>query len=305
MAIKNGFNKRPVVNEYANLLSNCLLKIGFKHAIKREYRVFITHDIDDFARYDKFSKFIKALVGDIVKRHSIRSFFITLSDYFKINLNKQKDVYNTFDFLMNKSDEIGVKSRFYFIPGKIGESDVRFDIDNPKVIKTIKEIEKRGHIVGIHPGFETLGNREQLFSEVNRLRRYVDRLEEGRHHYLRVKLPVTLNDWSDAGLKIDSSLGFYSTIGFRSGICQEYEIFDFIERQKTGLIERPLLVMDTALRSETNTKEEFVEEVCKLNQLVKEFSGDFVLLWHNSNLLRNEWYNWDKVYQEILNKIKL
>jgi len=305
LSIKNEFHKRPLVNEYADLFGKFFREVGREIDIKRAYRLFLTHDIDDFARYDSYSKFIKALAGDLLKRKSLKSFFRTISDFYNIKFKGVDDVYNTFSFLMDESERIGVKSAFYFIAGKLGETDVRFDIDRRDVSKIIELIEKREHIVGIHPGFDTLDNFANLKIELDRLKKYCENIEEGRQHYLRVKLPDTWNHWVDAGLKIDSSIGFYSHIGFRAGICCEFETFDVLKREKTGLIERPLIVMDTALRRLVVLQDDAVSEIVLINDIVRKFKGDFVLLWHNSNLTRNEWQNWDRVYQKILDIIKV
>jgi hypothetical protein len=302
--IKYKINHLPIVNIYAELIVKMLQEFGLKHLSKKEYQVYLTHDIDDFARYDKFSKFAKALVGDIVKRFSIKAYFQTLSDYFKIKLKKINDVYDTFDFLMNESNRIGVKSHFYFIAGKLGENDVRFDIDHPDVQKKISTVLKNGHYVGIHPSYDTYCDFKQLNVEIKRLKKYNYNVLEGRQHYLRFKIPQTWNDWSNSGLKVDSSLGFYANIGFRCGICNEYETFNVITSKKTGLCERPLIVMDTALKLVSQSKEDAVSLVKEISDTVRCFKGDFVLLWHNSNLTRNEWYGWDKVYIDILDKVK-
>jgi hypothetical protein len=304
LSVRFGFYDRPIVNEYIQLLEKLLhnfCNIDIKN--KRGCKVFLTHDVDETARYDTFFKILKALGGDIIKRKSLSTLFGTLKDCYNIKIKKQSDVYDTFDLLMDLSDKKAVKSRFYFIPGYNGEVDVRFDIRNSKIKNITEKIKLRGHIIGIHPSYSSFCNKKQLEAEKDRLEEYCTNIEEGRQPYLRFKIPDTWQDWEDSNLKVDSSIGFYNRIGFRAGICYEYPVFNVVTRKQLNLRERPLIVMDTALRKLCVTKEKSVETVFKLHEYIKKYNGDFVLLWHNNNLKVNEWAGWDKVYQQIIEKV--
>ncbi|MDD3860073.1 MAG: polysaccharide deacetylase family protein [Bacteroidales bacterium] len=304
LSVKFDYYDRPIVNEYIQLFRILLEKAGiFIEEKSRESKVFLTHDVDEIARYDTFAKILKALGGDIVKRKSIRTFLKTIKDVYRIKIRNQKDVFDTFDFLMDLSEKRGVQSRFYFIPGYIGEEDVRFDIRNPKVKNIIDRISLRNHIIGIHPSYSSFCNINQLSEEKKRLENYVENIYEGRQHYLRLKIPETWQNWEDCNLKIDSSVGFYNRTGFRAGICFEYPLFNIVKRKKLQLRERPLIVMDTALRKECGSKEKSIEKAIKHAEYCKKYQGDFVILWHNSNLSVNEWAGWDMVYKQILEQI--
>jgi hypothetical protein len=304
-SVKNNIHKRPVVDEYVELLKNFIQKkFSFNNFNSRVFKSYITHDIDYLFRYDNFIKFLKALGGDIVKRKSLTDFFTSLRDYYNYNFRKLPDVWDTFDYLMDLSEKKSIVSRFYFIAGKKGEFDVRFDIDDTKCIQILQKILARNHIVGIHPSYSSFNNENQLKLEISRLQQYVNKVEEGRQHYLRFSIPETWNIWEKSGLKIDSSLGFYSLTGFRCGTCMEYKVFDVIQRKMLNLTERPLIIMDTALKRESkNDKNSAINISLDLLNIVKRFNGDFVLLWHNNNLQINEWKGWGRVYEEILNNI--
>ncbi len=304
LSVKNAIHLRPVVNEYIDFLVLLLNKSGIScNGVQRKYQVFLTHDVDDIARYNKISGIVKALAGDIIKRRSVKTFFGTLKDCYRIRFKGQPDVYDTFDYLMDISDRKGVKSRFYFIPGLPGEEDVRFDIRSEPALKAIERIKTRNHIVGIHPSYSSYCNKKQLESEKKRMEKYSDNIEEGRQHYLRFKNPQSWQDWDDCSLKTDSSIGFYENIGFRSGICFSYPVFNVVTREKLNLRERPLIVMDTALRRCAGTKENSVSMALEMAEITKKYNGDFVLLWHNSNLSVNEWQGWNEVYKKITESI--
>lgn len=304
LSIKFGFHKRPVVNDYISALVKMLNDSGIEVALNnREFRVFLTHDVDYIARYDKFGKIVKALLGDIFRRKSIKTFLKTFKAVCKQKFAKATDVYDKFDFLMDISEKKNLKSNFYFIPGLKSEKDVQYSIFHKNVKNIIKKIKNRNHIIGIHPSYSSFNNSSQLRKEFNRISSFVDGVSEGRQHYLRYLIPQTFRDWEACNLKVDSGIGFYADIGFRAGICYEYPIFDIELRNQLALRERPLIVMDTALRAKYKTKENCLNQVLKIANIVKSYNGDFVLLWHNSNLSVNEWEGWDSVYQKIVERI--
>lgn len=304
LAIRHNFHKRPIVNEYAEFLWNILQMLGFKEMRRSiNFKFYPTHDIDFLFKYDKFLKCAKVLTGDLVKRKSLSIFKDSVKKIYTIKAKKSTDVFDTFDFLMDVSESKGVKSRFYFMPGIIGENDVEFNISDESVREKIDNILDRGHLVGIHPTYNSFNDAKQLKLELSRIKSIYLNISEGRQHFLRFQNPNTWQIWDDLGLKIDSTIGFYSTIGFRAGICCEYPVFNVETGKVLDLLERPLVLMDTALRREADTPEEFLLKALEIIQTVKKYNGDFVLLWHNNNLSGNEWNNWDKVYLEIVTSV--
>ena len=121
-------------------------------------------------------KVLFSLAGDIVNRKSFVAFINTLLNVFKIHLLKKKDPYNTFEYLLNLSKKIGVKSRYYFIPGKLNEYDVRYDFSVKRTINIYNYLKQQQQIIGIHPSYNTFLNFDQLKKEKIRL---VIRGEEG------------------------------------------------------------------------------------------------------------------------------
>ncbi len=304
LSIKHRFHKRPIVNEYVEFLWNVLLEMGYSGKRKEKlFKFYPTHDVDFFLKYDGFFKFCKTLGGDLFKRRNLSDFFSNLKGIFNVKIRNGKDVYDTFDFLMDISELKSVKSRFYFMTGTKGERGVTFDINDTRVKVKIQHILNRGHIIGIHPTYNSFTNVKILKEELELLNNIYPEIEEGRQHFLRFSNPITWQIWNDCNLNVDSTIGFYDTIGFRAGICNEYTLFNVISKKKLNLRERPLLLMDTALRKRYDDKEMFIEKSKALINIVKKYNGDFVMLWHNNNLMVNEWEGWNKVYAEIVKSV--
>ena len=53
----------------------------------------------------------------------------------------------------------------------------------------------------------------------------------GRQHYLQWANPTTWRNWDAAGLAYDCTLAFSEAVGFRTGTCHEYPVFDLVARR--------------------------------------------------------------------------
>ena len=299
LSIRNNFQERPVVNEYLEMLRNMFRFLGIEIENKHHYKPKITHDVDFFARYDKFTKVIKATGGDIFKRKCFKKAIKTFKSYFQIKKGMLNDPYDTFDFLMNISEKIGLKSRFYFIPSVNGEEDAQYDITDEAVVKTIQHINERGHIVGIHGAYRSYNNEDLLHKELKRFPEGI-KISEGRQHYLRFSNPETWQMLNDTGIKTDSTIGFINNIGFRAGICLEYPVFNILTRKKLVLKELPLIFMEQAARKKYPDKELFFSKFAVLKNSVKKYEGNFVILWHNNNFNIDEWEDYKEIYEHII-----
>jgi hypothetical protein len=202
------------------------------------------------------------------------------------------DPYNTFDLIMDTSEQAGLRSAFYFMAGA---TDARFDsgyaLDDEWIATLLQRVHARGHEIGFHPSYGTFRNIDALRTEFEHLRGTCERLgiEQnawgGRQHFLRWENPTTWRDWQDVGLAYDSSLGLGHLPGFRCGTCYEYTPFDLQRRRPLLLRERPLIVMEMAvIDNGWRGGAEALATIRALRDCCRRFGGDFTLLWHNSRL---------------------
>jgi hypothetical protein len=195
---------------------------------------------------------------------------------------------------MTQSEQHGLKSAFFFLSS--GKSDdainANYNLSEPWLLEIYRQIHQRGHEIGLHPGYGTYLDAARTGQEFEDLKMAVAKAgieqEEwgGRQHYLRWKNPQTWQNWEDAGLTYDSSVGFAERPGFRCGTCYEFPVFNLQTRQALRLRERPLIVMETSVLNYMSlTREQAFEEIKSLNTTCRRFNGDFTLLWHNDSLL--------------------
>ena len=138
--LKNSLHYRPVVCEYVQLLIKMLQFLGLNVNLNQSYNLRVTHDVDLFSRFGSFIDFAKGAVNDILRRKSLRLFNKTVQSFLGYKFLGWNDPYNTFDFLMDSSEKVGVKSEFYFIPSQIDEPYTFYDYRDKKVAEEVKHI---------------------------------------------------------------------------------------------------------------------------------------------------------------------
>ncbi len=305
LAYKNGFLSRPIVNEYVEMLKKMFFYLDNTLKFKEQkFQLFLTHDVDALLKYTNFKSGLGEIAGDIIKRKDIKQAVLNIFRQYRVYVGLQKDPFDSFDWMMNKSERFGLKSRFYFMSGGTSESkDNRYRIEEAKGI--FDSIVKRGHLVGFHGSYNSYNDLEQFKNEKERLEKSFDIVvAEGRQHYLRFEVPTTWQIWEDAGMLVDSTCGYADREGFRCGTGDEFSVFNVLSRKKLNLKERPLVVMEGSfITYQPNIKPTEMEEKIKylLNQ-AKKYNGDFVLLWHNSSFNTSQWRKYQDIYERVLLK---
>jgi hypothetical protein len=303
VAARHGFLTTPVVDAYVELLWQALERAWPR--LERQPRAFamlLTHDVDDpLATLDHGPLHAaRAFGGDLVRRRDPR---LALRRARSLLGDRGADPHNTFDFLMDVSERHGLRSAFYFLAhrdqGPRDEGAYLFE--DPWVGALIGRIAQRGHEVGLHPSWCTYRDAARTAEELGRLQRVAAaqgvRQDEwgGRQHFLRWANPDTWRNWEAAGLGYDCTLGYSEAVGFRTGTCHPYRVFDLRERRALALREVPFQVMDvTLLSAMALTPDAARAAVLDIAAECRRYGGSLGLLWHNNTLLRTareqDWY---------------
>jgi hypothetical protein len=165
-------------------------------------------------------------------------------------------------------------------------------------------IHTRGHEIGLHPGYNTHCDASRTERELIKVRSAAEQEGitqdqwGGRQHYLQWKAPITWQNWEDAGLTYDSTLGFADHVGFRCGTCWEFPTFNLKTRKSLKLQERPLIVMEgTLLHYMKLSPEQCLDRIARLGAVCRAYSGSMTVLWHNS-MLPQRWQK--RLYEEAV-----
>jgi hypothetical protein len=165
----------------------------------------------------------------------------------------------------------------------------------------LERIDRRGHGIGFHPSYNAYNDAGLWKLEWDRLSALSPQaIVVGREHYLRFSPPATWQIWEDHGMRWDSTLGYADREGFRCGTCYDYPVFNVRTRKALKLRERPLIAMDATLVGYRKlSPEAAAASLATLRGECQKYGGDFMLLWHNSNL-SGEWLPYRDVYRDAL-----
>lgn len=310
-AYRNNYLERPIVDEWLDILGQVIRHTWPGLKLKQHsFSIKLSHDVDNPSRYGFRSarSLLLSMGGDILKRGDLRA--IVMGPWIRMRSSQTlhpRDPYNTFEWIMETSEQAHLKSAFYFIPDGTDPHDGDYQLGHPAIRRLMREIHDRGHEVGLHPSYETYRQPDLLCAEANYLRQIMkeegiqQRLLGGRMHYLRWEQPTTLRAWADAGMNYDSTLGYADNVGFRCGTCFEYPAFDPIAQETLALRIRPLIAMESTVTAKgymgLGTGTEARDKFLALKNACRQVGGCFTLLWHNSELLESKKR---KLYKDIL-----
>jgi hypothetical protein len=301
LAFKNNFLHRPVVNEYIEMLWNILKLLDIKQERKKhDFKMVLTHDVDQPLWSAR--SIAKRTVKDILQKKSSSGILENVKTHFKSKYDITYDPYNNYDFLLDLSEKYNTQSHFFFSAAKKSEFDIGYNINSKFIQRLIIEISIRNHIIGIHPGFFSYNDDLTWKNEYKKLQNNIPlQISCGRQHYLRFDVPSTWQIWDDNKMEWDSTLTYFDKEGFRCGTCFEFSVFNILTRKKLSLKEKPLIVMEGSFFHYQNIKsDEIVSKILSLKNTTKKYSGNFVLLWHNSSFNVEGFEDAKSIYEEVL-----
>ena len=292
VAYRAGFLDRPIVNEYLEILWQCLQQLWPQLLrLKRLPHVEVSCDVDDpfDCLVNQPIALFKTCAMDILKRKdtklAIKRFMNLLLAPFGIN---KFDPYNTFDWYMDVCDQSNIKATFYFIiDNSSGKIDGCYSIYDKRIQKLISNIIDRGHKIGVHGSYSTYKNpvqveKEYLIFQQDILAKFNYKESIGiRQHYLRVDYSQTQDVFNKQGYVYDTTGGYADMPGFRFGVCYEFSMWSWLACQKLSIRQKPLIAMEVAVFNKYSTKQSIIV-FKELKELCFQFDGCFSLLWHNS-----------------------
>lgn len=302
LAYRHGFLHRPVVNEYAELIWNCLTALGYNES-RRElhYTVVPTHDVDNLLFYRSPAKRAWVALHRLLGTRRYDGY---------VDGNAPQDPFDTYATLMDWAEAAGTTAHFFFKSTHLDTPyDRSYNVGSTFFRTLVSGITKRGHVVGFHPGYGTHLNPKLWGEEYHRLQAASPApIRCGRQHFLRFDAPQTWELWEDFNMVWISTCCYPYHAGFRAGICRSFPVFNVFTRQKIQLRERPLIAMETAfflnqeslVGPEHFPPEAFHQQWLALRDTVRRYRGEFVFNWHNSSIITPRWRPYVPTLQAVL-----
>ena len=303
VAYQNGFLHIPLINKWADLLAKKLKEAYPDFVIPiRKFHFVNTIDVDAAYSFKEKGVFrnVGGFIRDIIKRDYEGVKMRTL-----VMLNRRKDPYDTFDFILSISEKYYTELLFFVLFADYDNYDKNVSYNSLHFQQLIKHLSDYSK-VGIHPSYASMDQPNKLTVEIKRLSKVLHKpIVRSRFHFLRFQLPTTYNNLIENNIDSDFSMGYSNEYGFRASICTPFNFYDLETDTETNLVIHPFAVMDTALKMYLKyTPEEALDILKDLIDEIKSVDGTFCSIWHNNNLCESfGWEGWSKVYEQMIDYV--
>ena len=298
LAYKHSFIYKPVVDiwvqRFGKTISILYPEIEFK---KPAFRSLLTVDIDQ-----PFAYRVKGVFGNLAGLFSDMFQGRKVSERLACLTGKQKDPYDTYDYIREKAGENKCKVKYFFTTGKKSKYDHNPSPFRPCYKRLIRNISSE-YGIGLHPSYRSNNDKTQLLWEKARLEKVCGfKIEDSRKHFLLLDFPQTYQDLIEIGIEADYTLGFIREAGFRAGIARPFRFYDLAKEESTGLTLVPFQYTDVTFQQHKRyTPNEAKSAIKILIKETKAVGGLFVSVWHNTSLSdRDEWEGWRSVFEFTL-----
>ena len=282
--VKHRVHQRPIVNEYAEFLRRLLPSDLIQKT--RQYEVVLSHDVDSFLTpsWKKIARdFVKQTIHGAPKNKILN---LTWREEIKYKL-AFPTAYSQFNMYMNLTEKNNIQEWFFFKVCGRGDKEATYLFDDKQtkeIVGKLKEKKSPNFVMGFHPSQNVFRDEEQWCKETDRITGLLqEKPSSGRNHHLLYN-HETLRLWesiSEGPVNISNCV-FHYRLGFRSGVCVPYRLFDLYQRRMMRLIEHPCQIMDTAIRfhKDYEIEKNLWNDVKYVISQVKKYSGCLVLTWH-------------------------
>jgi hypothetical protein len=308
-----GFIDSPLVDEYGKLLRTKLRETGFEvpEPPQEIKKIYLTHDVDQLSHYRSFRGFMGGLLRGIRRPNegnkAIKSYFGGLKN----------DPWYTSPWLFKLDNSVRQKLGanrcepivFIKVGGGSRKEDKPFIAHHIPDFQTLIKLCKRKNIsFGLHTSYEAGIHPDRIAGEKKHLERVSKKtILYNRNHFLNSREPQDMQALIDAGITDDFTMGYAAVAGFRLGTCRPVKWINPIKKELTSLTLHPLTIMDGSLSDKRymylNAHDAY-EYCIRLIDMVENWSGELVLLWHNTSVEDNPQSYHRNLYSEIIKYLK-
>ena len=248
----------------------------------RKYRFISTFDVDyPFLYLYKGATKTMGLICRDIMRFNFKTLWERLSVISHLNPDPYMQALKKIDDFHRKAG----RTYYLFVllgkVGKYGRSTTKPTLSYNDYLKNLKQV-----TIGLHPSYDTYQYPDLLIKEKKELEKLLNKkITVDRRHFLRMTCPQSFRDTVRAGFKEDFTLGFAKAPGFRSGTAIPYYFYDVEQDILSDLLIHSTIVMDSTLIKHLGCSPGYA--LLKLKQFAdecKKSGGDYLWLWHNSNL---------------------
>lgn len=306
LAFRASFLHLPMVEMWASELSVSLMKRfpGLAFPAKR-FSFLPTYDIDIAYSHAGRGAF-RTISGGI--RSLVSGRFDLLRTRFRVVTGKEKDPYDSYDFLNGLHDRFGLSAVYFMLAARnIKGYDRNISVQNPVLQQLARRLADR-YEVGAHPSWQSGDHPGLLAQEMKTVGDICGKaLRSSRQHYIRLAFPSTYRLLLANGIRDDYSMGYATMNGFRASVSSSFQWYDLENDCATGLRVHPFCYMDANAFHELRMgPDEAFTEMSNLYQSVRKVNGRMIGIWHNSMLGTDPMYKgWREAYVAFLEMLSV
>lgn len=208
-----------------------------------------------------------------------------------------------FERLLRREMELGVSST-WFLLARTDFPDKRQNYIGDIFARTTLTGLLSQQDVALHGSPDSAFNLSVLNKELQNLRDLGFNPTGFRTHYLHFDYQKSFSNLEAAGIKYDSTLGYWEHIGFRAGISFPFYPFNIKENRPFRVLEIPLIVMDTSLHSPKAmnlSRAAGKRSLKRLTEIAATYQSHISLLWHNTTFDPIDYPGWSTLYWQTIN----
>ena len=300
IAYKKDFLQEPLIDFWVIELYN-ILKKKYPELPNRERKYSFINTIDIDNAYAYLNKGLIRTIGGYSKS-LLELDFKGLKQRSNVLLSREKDPYDTYDFLKEIQQRYNLNTIYFFLLADYGFNDKNISPFNKNFKNLIKDISDYAD-TGIHPSFNSNDIIDILEIEKNRLEDITKQeTNKSRQHFLKINLPKTYQNLVELDIKEDYSMGYADQIGFRASSSNPFYFYNLDTETQTQLKIIPFCVMEATLKYYLKlTPIQALDQTKSIIEKVKNVNGSFVSLWHNETLSnQGVWTGWKMVYESMI-----
>lgn len=284
------FNFSPIVEYWLDFFKNEILKsqpnLSFK---KHNFEYVPTFDIDNAFQF----------LG--------RNWFKNPPNIFKkecrnVLLNKEKDAYNTFDFILDELHKTNQKAIFFFLMNDDGKDNSNVAPKSKLLKEKIALLANQNFNIGIHPSY--FAEEKKLFEQEIETIEIIKQsaITISRQHFLRIYFPNYFRELVKFNIQKDYSLSYPNVSGFRAGCSRPFYFFDVVKNETTTLLLQPSCFMDATFEYYQPKKEsEILHDFLTIFNQLNKINGILVPIFHNDLLAKDKFRNIFKLINQHAN----
>jgi len=219
-------------------------------------------------------------------------------------LRTGRDPWFVLDELMDLEQRRGVVSTLLFLAEPRDHQTFRYHLGRAQVRGLLARLRQRSFELGLHGGWSSHQRGDVLREQARSLEGAgAGRPRITRQHWLRFDIHRTWEAQVQAGLSVDSTLGFNDRPGFRAGCSLPFHPLN-AHGLALPLLELPLLLMDSQLYDEQALGPIAAErQSAELLEQVRRVGGLLTVNWHPHTLCRADFPGRREHYERLLERI--